>query len=81
LLLSAIRDKNPVIFFEPKALYRNAEDMVPTMDYELELSVADVVKEGKDITLIGWGTQLRVIKEAAKMAEEKFGISCEIIDL
>jgi 2-oxoisovalerate dehydrogenase E1 component beta subunit len=38
LLLASIRDKNPVIFFEPKALYRNAEEEIPTQDYELELS-------------------------------------------
>eukprot|EP00331_Platyophrya_macrostoma_P031856 CAMPEP_0176435720 /NCGR_PEP_ID=MMETSP0127-20121128/17507_1 /TAXON_ID=938130 /ORGANISM="Platyophrya macrostoma, Strain WH" /LENGTH=355 /DNA_ID=CAMNT_0017818835 /DNA_START=44 /DNA_END=1111 /DNA_ORIENTATION=- len=80
LLLAAIRDKNPVIFFEPKALYRGAEDMVPKADYELELHVADVVKEGTDVTLVAWGAQMRVISEAAAMAE-KDGISCEVIDL
>jgi 2-oxoisovalerate dehydrogenase E1 component beta subunit len=80
LLLASIRDDNPVIFLEPKALYRGAEDDVPVGDYELELHVADVVQKGTDITLIGWGAQLRVIKEAAKMAE-KDGISCEVIDL
>ena len=56
-------DKNPVIFLEPKALYRGAEDMVPVQDYELDLHVAEIVKEGSDITLIGWGTQIRVIME------------------
>ncbi|EGR27395.1 hypothetical protein IMG5_196650 [Ichthyophthirius multifiliis] len=81
LLLASIRDKNPVIFFEPKSLYRNAEDEVPLMDYELELHAAEVVKEGKDITLIAWGAQMRVLNEAAKQAEQDFGISCEIIDL
>jgi len=80
LLLASIRDKNPVIFFEPKALYRGAEDMVPVGDYELDLHVADVVKEGTDITLIGWGAQIRVLMEAAKLVEAD-GISCEIIDL
>ncbi len=55
LLLASIRDKNPVIFLEPKALYRNAEDMVPIGDYELALHKANIIKEGKDITLIGWG--------------------------
>ena len=52
-----------MIFLEPKALYRGAEDMVPVQDYELELHVAEVVKEGTDITLIGWGAQMRVIME------------------
>jgi 2-oxoisovalerate dehydrogenase E1 component beta subunit len=80
LLLASIRDKNPVIFLEPKALYRAAEDMVPIQDYELELHVADIVKEGSDITIIGWGAQIRPIMEAAAMAE-KDGIKCEVIDL
>jgi len=80
LLLASIRDNNPIIFFEPKALYRGAEDMVPTGDYELALHVADVVKEGSDISLIGWGAQIRVIMEAVKMAEQD-GINCEVIDL
>jgi 2-oxoisovalerate dehydrogenase E1 component beta subunit len=61
--LASIRDKNPVLFFEPKALYRNAEALVPLEDYELELHVAEVIQEGKDITLIGWGTVLRTLKE------------------
>ncbi|KAL4487550.1 hypothetical protein ABPG72_017339 [Tetrahymena utriculariae] len=81
LLLASIRDKNPVIFFEPKALYRNAEADVPVMDYELDLHVADVIQEGTDITLIAWGTQVRVIQEAANLAKEKLGVSCEVIDL
>lgn len=61
--MASIRDPNPVIFLEPKALYRGAEEEVPTQDYELELHVADVMQKGTDITLIGWGAQLRVIKE------------------
>ncbi len=98
MLISSIRDNNPIIFLEPKALYRNAEDDVPVGDYEvilisfiksnfeiniilkLELHLADIIQEGKDITLVGWGAQIRTIKEAAKMAEKE-GISCEIIDL
>jgi len=43
LLLASIRDKNPVIFLEPKCLYRTAEEMVPLEDYELTLHVADIV--------------------------------------
>ena len=49
LLLSCIRDDNPCLFFEPKALYRVATDEVPTGDYMLNLSEADVLKEGKDV--------------------------------
>eukprot|EP01027_Heterolobosea_sp_BB2_P025765 GEZU01039545.1.p1 GENE.GEZU01039545.1~~GEZU01039545.1.p1 ORF type:complete len:383 (+),score=90.87 GEZU01039545.1:46-1194(+) len=80
LLLSCIRDPNPCIFFEPKILYRSAVEQVPVGDYTLPLSKAEVVKEGKDITLVAWGSQMYVIEKAAKMAEE-IGISCEIIDL
>lgn len=70
-----------MIFLEPKALYRNAEADVPVGDYELELHKADVLQEGTDITVVAWGTQLRVVKDAADYAQEKFGISVEIIDL
>jgi 2-oxoisovalerate dehydrogenase E1 component beta subunit len=81
LLLSSIRRNDPVIFFEPKRLYRVAEEMVPEEDYEIELCKGEIVKEGKDITLVGWGSHLRVIMSAALMAEESLGITCEVIDL
>ncbi len=81
LLLSCIRDDNPCIFFEPKILYRSASEQVPTGDYELPLGKADVVREGSDVTLIGWGTQVHVLVETAQMAEEKLGVSCQVIDL
>lgn len=81
LLLSCIRDKNPCIFFEPKILYRSAVEQVPTMDYELPLGSADVMVKGDDVTLIGWGTQVHVLREAAEIAQEKLGISCEVIDI
>ncbi|CEM30924.1 unnamed protein product [Vitrella brassicaformis CCMP3155] len=80
LLLSCIRDRNPCVFFEPKALYRAAVDQVPVGDYNLPLSKADVVQEGDDITCVGWGTQVHRMLKAAEMAKEE-GISCEIIDL
>lgn len=80
LLLASIRDQNPVIFFEPKALYRNAEGSVPVGDYTLDLEVAEVVKEGKDITLIGYGNLMKTLLVTAKKLEEE-GISAEVIDL
>jgi 2-oxoisovalerate dehydrogenase E1 component beta subunit len=67
-LLASIRDPNPVIFFEPKALYRNAEDKVPVGDYNLSLEKAEVVKEGTDITLIGYGTLMRTLNKVRDMA-------------
>ena len=80
LLLSAIRDPDPVIFFEPKAIYRAEVGEVPDDDYEIPLGVAEVVTEGADITLVGWGAQMHQLHRAAKMALQD-GISCEVIDL
>eukprot|EP00602_Paraphysomonas_sp_CaronLab_P011006 CAMPEP_0185020988 /NCGR_PEP_ID=MMETSP1103-20130426/3646_1 /TAXON_ID=36769 /ORGANISM="Paraphysomonas bandaiensis, Strain Caron Lab Isolate" /LENGTH=321 /DNA_ID=CAMNT_0027552247 /DNA_START=207 /DNA_END=1172 /DNA_ORIENTATION=- len=80
LLLASIRDPNPVVFFEPKALYRAAVEDVPTGDYVVPLGVAKTVRTGTDITLVGWGGQVHVLNKACDMAE-KAGISCELIDL
>ena len=80
LLLSAIRDPDPVIFFEPKAIYRAEVGEVPDHDYEIPLGVAEVVTEGTDITLVGWGAQMHQLHRATKMAL-KDGIHCEVIDL
>lgn len=81
LLLSSIRDPNPVIFLEPKVLYRQAVEDVPVGDYELPLSKAEVIEEGSDITLVGWGTQVHILREVAKMAKDQLDVSCELIDL
>lgn len=80
LLLAAIRDPDPVIFFEPKAIYRAEVGEVPDIDYELPLGVAEVVTSGTDITLVGWGAQMHQIHRAANMAAKE-DISCEVIDL
>ncbi|MEP1554450.1 MAG: transketolase C-terminal domain-containing protein [Paraglaciecola sp.] len=80
LLLASIRDDNPVLFMEPKRLYRASVGEVPEGDYQLELGKAKRIKKGTDITLVAWGAQVEIIERAAAMAEEQ-GISCEIIDL
>lgn len=80
LLLASIRDPNPVIFFEPKKLYRASVGEVPDTDYELPLGKGDLLREGTDITLVAWGAQVEAIEKAADMAAEQ-GISCELIDL
>ncbi|MBB3182514.1 2-oxoisovalerate dehydrogenase E1 component beta subunit [Halomonas fontilapidosi] len=80
LLLASIRDPDPVIFFEPKRLYRASVGEVPEEDYQLPIGEAEVTKEGTDITLVGWGAQMEVIERAVELAE-KDGISCEVIDL
>ncbi|OIQ47036.1 MAG: alpha-ketoacid dehydrogenase subunit beta [Gammaproteobacteria bacterium MedPE] len=80
LLTACINDKDPVIFFEPKRLYRASIGEVPEESYEIELGKAEVVAEGSDVTLLGWGAQMEIIEQACEMAKEQ-GISCEIIDL
>ena len=80
LLLACIRDPNPALFFEPKALYRASVGDVPTGDYELPLGEAEIVRQGSDVTLVAWGAQVHVMTKAAEIASES-GISCEIIDL
>lgn len=81
LLLSCIRDPNPTLFFEPKILYRSAVEPVPKGDYMIELGKAKIVQAGKDVTIVGYGTQMKVLKAAAERAERELGISCELIDL
>lgn len=81
LLLSCVHDPNPCIFFEPKIMYRLAVDDVPDEDYKLPLGKADVMVEGRDVTIIGWGTQVHVLLEVAEIAQKDYGISCEVIDL
>lgn len=84
LLLAAIRDPDPVIFFEPKVLYRahfeGPDGQVPVEDYELPIGQAEVIQPGTDITLLGWGSQVGRLQAAAARAAKE-GISCEVIDL
>jgi len=65
LLLSCIRSNDPCIFFEPKALYRVAEEEVPLEDYEIPLGKAEVIQEGTDITIVAYGLQMRAARMAA----------------
>jgi len=80
LLLSSIRARDPVLFFEPKALYRAAvDDDEPVGDYMLPIGEAEVVREGSDVTVVCWGTQVKRALEAAKIVENE--ASVEVIDL
>lgn len=81
LLLAAIASPDPVIFMEPKILYRAAVEQVPTEAYEVPLSQAEVVKEGKDITIVSYGHPLYLCSSAIAAAEEDLGISAELLDL
>ena len=80
LLLASIREPNPVLFMEPKRLYRAAVGDVPEDDYELPLGQAECIQAGTDITLVAWGAQVEIVQAAADRAAEQ-GVSCEIIDL
>ncbi|OTB09500.1 hypothetical protein M426DRAFT_316042 [Hypoxylon sp. CI-4A] len=81
LLLSAIRSNDPCVFMEPKVLYRAAVEQVPTSAYTLPLSKAEILKEGKDVTIISYGQPLYTCSAAIQKAEEDLGISIELIDL
>ncbi len=80
LLLASIRDPDPVMFFEPKRIYRAARAEVPEGDYTVELSKAKVVRPGSQVTVIAWGAMLYEAIEAANQAAEQ-GIDCEVLDL
>ena len=81
LLVSAIRDPDPVIFYEAKALYRAFREEVPEEEETLPLGKSRVVREGKDLTMISYGAMLRPTLEAAAELAEKDGVETEIIDL
>ncbi|KAI5370599.1 putative transketolase-like, pyrimidine-binding domain, thiamine diphosphate-binding protein [Septoria linicola] len=81
LLLAAIESPDPVIFMEPKILYRAAVEHVPAEPYVLPLSKVDVLKEGKDVTIISYGTPLYTCQNAITAAEKDFKCSVELIDL
>ncbi|KAJ4330549.1 hypothetical protein N0V87_009910 [Didymella glomerata] len=81
LLLSSIRCADPVIFMEPKILYRAAVEQVPVDAYHLPLDKAEVLKTGSDVTIVSYGTPLYTCSAAIAAAEKDFGCSVELIDL
>ncbi|EAU61897.1 2-oxoacid dehydrogenase E1 component, beta subunit [Stigmatella aurantiaca DW4/3-1] len=80
LLLAALRQPDPILFFEPKRLYRSHRQEVPEEDYTLELGRAQVVRSGQALTVIAWGAMLHEAMTAAEQAQA-LGIGCELIDL
>lgn len=80
LLISSIRDEDPVIFFEPKRLYRSVKGEVPEGDYTVDIGKAQIVREGKDVTLIAWGAMVPVCAKAAELCAPR-GADCEVIDI
>ena len=81
LLAAAIRDPDPVIFFEAKALYHAAKEDVPDEIETMEIGRAHVDRTGKDLTLVAYGAMVRVAREAADRLHEEDGAEIEIVDL
>jgi pyruvate dehydrogenase E1 component beta subunit len=81
LLAAAIRDPDPVVFFEHKALYHAAKEDMPDEAETMAIGRASVVREGRELTLIAWGGMLRVAREAAEILEAEDGVSAEIVDV
>lgn len=80
LLIAAIRDPDPVVYLEPKRLYRAFKQEVPEEEYFIPIGKAAVVREGTDVTLIAYGAMIRECHEAAARAAKE-GIKCEIVDV
>ncbi|MEJ5357239.1 MAG: alpha-ketoacid dehydrogenase subunit beta [Desulfobacterales bacterium] len=81
LLLSAIRDPDPVMFFEPKALYRAFREEVPEEEETFPLGRSRIAREGSDLTLVAYGAMLRPTLEAAEELKRSRGAEAEVIDL
>ncbi len=81
LLVSAIRDPDPVVFFESKLLYRAFKEEVPEEEETLPLGVSQVVREGDDVTVVSYGAMMPRTMEAAETLADEEGIEAEVIDL
>jgi pyruvate dehydrogenase E1 component beta subunit len=81
LLVSAIRDPDPVIFLEPTRAYRSPREEVPEEAETFPLGMAHVVQEGDDLTLVTWGAMLHISLQAVEQAQEEHGFHIEVIDL
>jgi len=81
LLLSAIADPDPVVFFEPKLNYRSIKEEVPDSPEALPIGESQIVRDGRDVTLISYGAMLRRALDAAEELAKQDGIQAEVIDL
>lgn len=81
LLLSAIRDPDPVVFYEPKAVYRAFRETVPEEEETWPIGKAQMVRQGQDITLISYGAMIHPTLEAADLLQQEQGVSAEVINL
>lgn len=81
LLRASIFDPDPVIFYEPKACYRAFKEEVPDEPETMEIGKAQIVREGRDVTIISYGASMRPVLEAAEELEEEHQIDAELVDL
>ncbi len=81
LLLSAIDEKDPVIFLEPKKIYRAFKEEVPEEKYTIEIGKANIKKEGTDISIITWGAMTKLVLDNIEAIEKETQKSIEILDL
>ena len=80
LLMSAMRSPDPVIFLEPKRIYRTVKEEVPPEEYTIPIGKAKVVQEGSDVTLVSWGAMVHTCREAVALAAKE-NLSVELVDL
>jgi 2-oxoisovalerate dehydrogenase E1 component beta subunit len=80
LLTSALRDPDPVMFLEPKKIYRTVRGEVPDDEYTIPIGKANVTREGDDVVIFAYGAMLHVAMEAAELAAAK-GIGVEVVDI
>ena len=81
LMISAIRDPDPVIFYEGKAIYRAFREEVPEEEETFPIGKSQIVREGKDLTMISYGASMRATLETAYELDQQDGVEAEIIDL
>lgn len=81
LLKAAVRDPNPVLFFEPKKGYRLIKGEVPDQEYTVPIGTASVTRQGTDVTLYAYGMMHYYTQQAAQMVADQDGIQCEVVDI
>ena len=81
LLASAIRDPDPVVFYESKALYRAFREEVPEAEELLPIGLPRIARQGRDVTLVAYGAMLHAALEAAEALQQEDGVAAEVIDL
>jgi pyruvate dehydrogenase E1 component beta subunit len=81
LLRASILDPDPVVFYEPKAVYRSFQEEVPEHPETMPLGQAQLVRSGADVTLISYGASLRPTLDAAEELADEYSVDAEVIDL